>query len=41
VSGFRCQVSGVRAKDKGGNGVTDRNFMDVENLEVYKNLYVE
>jgi four helix bundle protein len=34
VSGFRCQVSGLR----GGNEVTNRNFMDVEDLEVYKKL---
>jgi hypothetical protein len=43
MSGFRCQVSGVRVKVSGlrGKRGANRNFMDVEDLEVYKNSYVE
>ena len=33
VSGVRFQMSGL----KGGDGVTTSNYMDVEDLEVYKN----
>jgi hypothetical protein len=34
VSGVRCQVSGFR-KDR-GKAVTTKNYMAVEDLEVYK-----
>jgi len=36
VSGVGCQVSGVRCQ--GGKAVTTKNYMDVEDLEVYKKL---
>jgi len=38
MSGVRCQVSGVRFQDKEENEVTNSNYMDVEDLEVYKKL---
>ena len=39
VSGVRCQVSEVRFQVSGfrGDEVNTSNYMDVEDLEVYKN----
>ena len=38
VSGVRFQMPGVRCQGSRGNEVTNSNFMDVKDLEVYKKL---